>query len=320
MPDATGTQKRDGRSTLADIFTAARHGGLTALEFRLWAVVRSYESPVCRASSATLAHDLDVSVSAVEKTRARLVRDGWIELEHRGPKAPVLRAVVPDALHESAEQAREALHGSAEQGEGKALHESAEQGASSAPSSAPECKQSTESTGTTSPSPPSDASPPKRDVRGEGESGDGAIPTPVPRDRLPRDARFPAGTSVAARAALAGLVRDEWWHASKPPVRGRGMRDELALLGRFVPPAANNRPPDLSRAEAFVRGVRRLADRGDRVSGCDPGDAFSGALVERILEDDPGFADEALSADDYVVDDPVRDAILADAMPGRRAS
>ncbi len=115
---------QDGRATLAEIFAAARSGDLSAVELRLWLIVRSYDSGSgCYAATDTLAGYLGLSASHVEKRRASMIARGWLEVKHRGPLAPAVRAVVPaQALHSGEEQA---LHPNEEQGE--ALHSSEEQ-------------------------------------------------------------------------------------------------------------------------------------------------------------------------------------------------
>ena len=114
--------RQDGRVTLANIFAAARSADLSAVELRLWLIVRSYDSGSgCYAATDTLAEYLSVSTSHIEKRRASMVARGWLELKHRGPLAPAIRAIVPtQALHPSEGQ-DEALHSSEEQ-DPKALH------------------------------------------------------------------------------------------------------------------------------------------------------------------------------------------------------
>ena len=104
--------RQDGRATLAEIFAAARFGDLSAVELRLWLIVRSYDSGSgCYAATDTLAEHLGMSASHVEKRRASMVARGWLEVMHRGPLAPAVRAVVPaQALHSSEEQDPKALH------------------------------------------------------------------------------------------------------------------------------------------------------------------------------------------------------------------
>ncbi|MEE9208625.1 MAG: helix-turn-helix domain-containing protein [Gemmatimonadota bacterium] len=103
---------QDGRATLREIFAAARSGDLSAVELRLWLIVRSYDSGSgCYAATDTLAEYLGMSASHVEKRRASMVARGWLEVKHRGPLAPAVRAVVPaQALHSSEEQDPKALH------------------------------------------------------------------------------------------------------------------------------------------------------------------------------------------------------------------
>ena len=115
---------QDRRATLHEIFAAARSDDLSAVELRLWLIVRSYDSGSgCYAATDTLAGYLGLSASHVEKRRASMVARGWLEVKHRGPLAPAVRAVVPaQALHSGEEQA---LHPNEEQGE--ALHSSEEQ-------------------------------------------------------------------------------------------------------------------------------------------------------------------------------------------------
>lgn len=319
MSDAAGGSKRDGRATLTDIFTASRSGDLTTLELRLWLVVRSYESPVCRAATATLAHDMDVSVSAVEKARAKLVGEGWLELEHRGPKAPTLRAVVPQALHESAdlepealhedaelggeaphssaEQAREALHESDEQGD-EALQRSAEQGASSSPSSALECKQSTVVRKETTPTgkvPASPPPPPPGELdEPEPETNAGDIATSVSRlvgrwvgaqPSRPSDSEIRKQGAVAKRlvethgperveAAAAGIV-NLYPHTAGTPW------DLFDLERKFSKAAAATGPPMPNGDRELAERVARLHEK-DRREDVESELHIARRLVERL--------------------------------------
>ena len=109
---------QDGRVTLAEIFAAARAGDLSAVELRLWLIVRSYDSGSgCYAATDTLAAEMRLSRRYVESLRSGLVKRRWLELTFRGPKEPMLRAVHPQqAPHHSREQEQEAPHHTTEQG------------------------------------------------------------------------------------------------------------------------------------------------------------------------------------------------------------
>ena len=93
-------EKPDGRTTLPEIFAAARAAAaLSDSELRLWLVVRSYENPReargCYAGTETLAAVLKRSESHVKKTRAGLASRGWLNVTRRGPMEAEVRAVVP---------------------------------------------------------------------------------------------------------------------------------------------------------------------------------------------------------------------------------
>lgn len=92
--------KPDGRVTLADIFRAARGGGLSDTELRLWLVVRSLEDKEhgCYADTETLAHHIRRSESFVRKARASMVGRGWLRVARRGPKSGETRAVLPEEV------------------------------------------------------------------------------------------------------------------------------------------------------------------------------------------------------------------------------
>ena len=97
----------DGRTTLREVFDAARATGateqLTDSEFRFWMMVRSLESADrgCYADTEYLVMLLRKSESHIRKVRPSLVRKGWLKVVQRGRQAPELRAVVPlQGVHE----------------------------------------------------------------------------------------------------------------------------------------------------------------------------------------------------------------------------
>jgi len=114
---------QDGRATLAEIFAAARSGDLTAVELRLWLIVRSYDSGRgCYAATDTLAAEMTLSRRYVESLRSGLVKGGWLNLTFRGPKEPKLRAVTPQQAPQYGAELRQQAPNHATEQEPKAPH------------------------------------------------------------------------------------------------------------------------------------------------------------------------------------------------------
>lgn len=96
MGDSGGER---GRATLRAIFEAARDPELSAEEFRVWAVYRSYETPGGDGgfpSLDTLSGHLGQAPRTIRRHRRELLERGWLERQLRGPKPAAYRAVVPD--------------------------------------------------------------------------------------------------------------------------------------------------------------------------------------------------------------------------------
>jgi len=90
--------KGDNRATLVDLFRVARDPRLTPAEFKLWTVMRSYDSGEgAFPGDETLAEHLALSTRQVRRIRARLVELGYLEQGPRRGQLPTkYRAICPD--------------------------------------------------------------------------------------------------------------------------------------------------------------------------------------------------------------------------------
>jgi len=88
--------KRDGRTTLEEIFDFFKTPTLSSYEKALWMLYRAYDGGEgAWPGDDVLAAHMDKSVRSVQGYRARLLEAGFLHKKFRGPKPAIYRAVIP---------------------------------------------------------------------------------------------------------------------------------------------------------------------------------------------------------------------------------
>ena len=88
--------KRDGRTTLREIFALFRSSKLSSEEKALWVLYRSYDSgDGAHPGDEVLAEHMGKSVRSVQTYRTQLIDRGFLTKQFRGRNPSIFRATVP---------------------------------------------------------------------------------------------------------------------------------------------------------------------------------------------------------------------------------
>lgn len=100
------TVKRDGRTTLREIFALFRSSKLSSEEKALWVIYRSYDSGAgAHPGDEVLGEHMGKSVRSVQTYRTRLIDRGFLTKEFRGRNPSLFRTAIPvEAPQDSAVQ------------------------------------------------------------------------------------------------------------------------------------------------------------------------------------------------------------------------